>query len=317
MSTKKQHKKRALVIGCGGVAGAAWVIPTLAEVEKKLDWKASDAEILIGTSSGAMLVSLLAAGMTTERMLESQLKNTELKDCVWNHEKDTGGALPPIPKLGLTAPKLLVKGIQGKVSMLTALCGLAPKGNANIQPFVDMLDEVIPSDGWAKHPNTWLMAVDSETGERVALGAQDRNKFPMSKAACASYAIPGWCPPIHINGKTYLDGGIASPSSADFLLGTDVEEVILLAPMASSQPDRPNSLAEKFERSVRRTMTRIVDKEVKQLEAEGKSVIRLEPSAQDLQAIGFNMMDPERRLKVFNTALETAGVAVDRALTAA
>ena len=306
--------KRGLVIGCGGVAGAAWVIPTLNELEKQLNWQAADADIMIGTSSGAMLVSLLAAGVPTSRMMQSQEINQALDGCVWDHDKHTGGAMPPTPKPALTAPGLLIKGLQGKVSALTAACGLAPRGAANIQPFIDMLDEVIPAGKWAKHPAAWLMAVDHKSGERVALGSSDHQSIPMNKAACASYAIPGWCPPININGKTYLDGGIASPTSADFLLNTDVEEVYILAPMASSEMDRPNSMATKFERRVRAIMTRIVDKEVTQLKKAGKKVIRIEPGPKDLQAIGYNMMDPKRRKKVFHTAVATAPAAVAKAI---
>jgi NTE family protein len=84
--------------------------------------------------------------------------------------------------------------------------------------------------------------------------------------------------------------------------------------MASSQPDRPRSPLTQIERRVRRHMTRIVDRECTQLRTAGIRVIRLEPGAEDLEAFGFNMLDPGRRVRVFDTARRTAPGAVGRAL---
>ena len=55
--------RRALVLGCGGVAGAAWQIATLEALEKRLNWDAREADILIGTSAGAVLAALLGGGV--------------------------------------------------------------------------------------------------------------------------------------------------------------------------------------------------------------------------------------------------------------
>ena len=61
-------------------------------------------------------------------------------------------------------------------------------------------------------------------------------------------------------------------------------------------------------------MTAIVDREVAKLEQAGIAVVRLEPGPEDLEAIGFNMMDPKRRADVFATAMRTAPLAIDAAL---
>ncbi len=61
-------------------------------------------------------------------------------------------------------------------------------------------------------------------------------------------------------------------------------------------------------------MTGIVDKEVAALENAGKKVIRIEPVADDLNAFGYNMMDPARRKRVLKTALSTTPTTVNRAL---
>ncbi|MCH8543355.1 MAG: patatin-like phospholipase family protein [Alcanivorax sp.] len=298
-----QPERRALVLGCGGVAGAAWSIAALTNLERSLGWDAREAEVLIGTSAGAVLAALLGAGVSVAQMAASQ--RGEAPDCIWDHDTATGGALPPLPGLSLTARSLLGKGLRGEVSVLTALVGGLPRGRADMTPFTALIDSVVPAGAWAPHANTWIMAVDAGSGERLALGRDDAPVMPLSTAVCASYAVPGWCPPVSWQGRTLLDGGIVSPVSADMLLGTDVTEAIVLAPMASSLPDRPRHPAARIERRVRRYMTAIVDREVAALEAAGMRVIRLEPGAEDLQAIGYNMMDPRRRRQVFDTAMRT------------
>ncbi|HEX6241981.1 MAG TPA: patatin-like phospholipase family protein, partial [Polyangiales bacterium] len=89
--------KRALVLGCGGVAGAAWMVATLEELERALGWDARSADVLIGTSAGAVLAALLGAGVPVSRMVLSQ--RGELTDDCWDHRRDWGTGVPPTPEL--------------------------------------------------------------------------------------------------------------------------------------------------------------------------------------------------------------------------
>ena len=293
--------KRALVLGCGGVAGGAWSIAQLKAVEQQLNWDAREADIIVGTSVGAVLAALLGAGVSVEQLMACQAGQG---DCAWDHNSDTGGALPPWPKAKPIAPGLLAKGLRGEVSWLTAVSGLLPQGEFDMQPFRRLIDGVVPAGQWAAHPNVWIMAVDCQSGQRVAFGRCDAPPAALNDAVCASYGVPAWCPPMQINGHRYMDGGVASPTSADCLRNSDVDEVIVLSPMASQQMDRPRSPLARVERMFRRYMTRIVDREVAQLQACGKRVLRFDPDPSVPQAIGYNMMDPKRRLGVFQTSLQ-------------
>lgn len=297
-------EKRALVLGCGGVAGGAWSIAMLEEVEKHLDWPMQSADIFIGTSVGAVLATLLAQGVSVNALVRCQAGQGLQR--LWNHDKDTGGALPPLPTLRLQHLNLLRLGLKGEVNALTAAMGLLPTGRADMSGFTRLIDSVVPAGNWSDHPCTWLMAVDVATGKRVALG-RDIINMPMNKAVCASYAVPGWCPPVRWQGKTYLDGGIASPISADFLLGQGVAEAVVIAPMASSRLDSPRHPFSKIERSVRRYMASIVEREVAALRAEGVKVLLLEPGPTDLATFGFNLMNPRSRKQVLRTAFSTRG----------
>lgn len=305
--------KRGLVIGCGGVAGGAWSIATLDAVQRRLAWDPRDARIIVGTSSGAVLAALLGAGIGVDRLMACQHDNPEA-GCRWNHDTDAGGALPPLPGFRPTAAPVIRQALRGRVSALTAACALAPRGRFDMAGFRRLIDEAVPAGGWAPHPATWLMTVDTRTGGRVAFGHPDAPPAALNDAVCASYGVPGWCPPVTIDGRDYFDGGVASPASADWLADTDLDEIVVLAPMTSTTPDSPRSPLAGIERRIRRLMTRTLDAEIELLRKQGKRVIRLEPGPEDLRAIGYNMMDPARRRQVFATALDTAPNTLETAL---
>uniref|UniRef100_UPI002E2D37CF patatin-like phospholipase family protein n=1 Tax=Amycolatopsis pittospori TaxID=2749434 RepID=UPI002E2D37CF len=127
----------------------------------------------------------------------------------------------------------------------------------------------------------------------------------LGEAIAASWAIPGWFPPSLVDGRPLVDGGTVSPTSADLLLGHDVGEVVLIAPM-SSEGGAPARGPVRLERLLRTAMTRRVDDETRRLRASGVRVVRIEPGPADLAAMGANFMDGRRREHVLATALRTA-----------
>jgi len=113
---------------------------------------------------------------------------------------------------------------------------------------------------------------------------------------------------MRIGGHPYIDGGAASNASADLLVDEPVDEVYVLAPMASIQLDRPRSPVARIERSIRRAITRGILADVAQLRASGKHVLLVSPGPEDLELIGANLMNPRRRTAVLEKAMETATV---------
>ena len=115
---------------------------------------------------------------------------------------------------------------------------------------------------------------------------------------------------VRIGARRYVDGGACSPTSLDLLAGLDLDEVVVLSPMTSLEYDRPASLAGRLERRFRRLVTRRVVGEVKKVARTGTRVTLLGPGAQDLAAIGANLMDPRRRARVLETSLRTSAAAL-------
>ena len=164
-----------------------------------------------------------------------------------------------------------------------------------------------------RHPATWLVAADTTTGEKVAFGSPGSPPATLAEAIAASWAIPGWFPPVRIGDREYVDGGTVSTASADLVIPLDLDEVVVLAPMASADPAPANG-ASRVERLLRRRMTKGLDCEISQLRAAGTRVVRLEPTQQDLDTMGANFMDLRRRDSVLETAVRTSPARVRDAL---
>jgi NTE family protein len=133
---------------------------------------------------------------------------------------------------------------------------------------------------------------------------------PLPDAVVASCSVPGWYQPATIGGRRYVDGGVRSPTSLGALSGTDVHDIYVLAPMASTEPDHPLAPHLRLERRLRQLLTRILLRQAKKLAAQGKQVTILTPGPRDLAAMGANLMDPRRRQAVLETSFRTSAAAL-------
>ena len=72
-----------------------------------------------------------------------------------------------------------------------------------------------------------ITAVDAESGEFATF---DRTSgVPLVQAVAASCAVPGVYPPVSIDGRRYVDGGMRSAANADLAAGYD--RLVVLAPI--------------------------------------------------------------------------------------
>lgn len=290
-------QRRALAIGCGGTLGFAWTAVALRTLEEALDWDARAADVLIGTSAGSEIVAALGSGRTPQDLLDA-LDGVPGSDPVLAaHVAVHPGSVPPIPAPALPALGLVRPGILRR-SAYSALAGLLPRGRGDTGWLREYGDALAAPGGWVDHPATWLVAADAATGERVAFGSDDAPAAGLGAAVAASWAIPGWFPPVEIAGRRYVDGGAVSSVSADLLLdpaiGPAVDEVVVVAPM-TTEGGVPARGLDRVERLLRSQMTAVLDREIARLREAGVRVIRVEPGAEELAAMGPNFMDLGRR----------------------
>jgi NTE family protein len=157
---------------------------------------------------------------------------------------------------------------------------------------------------------TWIVAVDYGSGRRAVFGRPGAPPARLPDAVVASCSIPGWYQPAVIDGRRYVDGGVRSPTSLGMVARAGLDEVFVLAPMASVVADRPRMPHEVLERQLRALMTMTLLREVRALRAAGVAVTVLTPGPEDLAVMGVNLMDPRRRRQVFETSLITSAAAL-------
>ena len=158
--------------------------------------------------------------------------------------------------------------------------------------------------------------MDYDTGQRVLFGRDGAPAASLPDAVVASCSIPGWYEPTVIGGRRYVDGGVRSMTSLDALAGTDMQDVYVLAPLASTETDHPLQPHLRMERRLRQVLTHAVIRQARTLAARGKRVTVLTPGPRDLAAMGINLMDPRRRQAVLELSFRTSAealAALDRA----
>jgi NTE family protein len=294
--------RRGLAIGCGGTLGFAWTAVALQEIERALEWDVRSADVLIGTSAGSELVATIGSGRSPQDILDA-LDGADGADPVLaSHVSRHPGRVPPLPGLGFPGRGLVRAGVRRR-STYTALAGLLPRGTGDATWLREFGDALCDEDGWVPHPNTWIVASDATTGDRQAFGKMGSPTAQLGAAIAASWAIPGWFPPVDIGGRRYFDGGSVSSVSADLLLDSDLDEVVVVAPM-TTHGGVPGRGLSRVERLLRQQMTRGLDREVTLLRAAGIRVIRVEPGAHELAAMGANFMDLGRRAATLTASRE-------------
>jgi NTE family protein len=306
--------RRGLVLGGGGVLGAAWMIGALSALADAYDWDPREADVLLGTSAGSVLCALLGNDLSVETLLNHQRGVLAPGDprIDYDHDTASGGALPPLPRPGIGSASLVGRAVRhpSRMPILAALAGLAPRGRGSLTPVGDLVRTVTDGTEWAPHPATWIVAMDYDTGRRVAFGRPTSPTASMPDAVMASCSIPGWYTPITIGSRRYVDGGACSPTSLDLLAGLGLDEVVVLAPMISFDYDEPTTVIGRMERRFRRAMTKRVLHEAGKVRRQGTAVTLLGPGREDLEAIGVNLMDHRRRTRVLDTSLRTTASAL-------
>lgn len=303
--------RRGLVIGGGGVLGAAWAVGALSALEQTVGIDARDFDELVGTSAGSVLVTLLAAGVSVDdirtHQLEGGVDQGPLTGFAWDYDEATGGDRPPAPRAGVGSPVLLRKGIRElrQLPPTAVLAAFLPEGRGSLVSVGAMIRHVVPQ-GWVDRPGLTVVAFDYDAGVRVPFGREGAPVAEVAEAVMASCAIPGWYTPVRIGERRFIDGGTWSSTNLDLLIGRELDEVYVLAPQISFDTDAPAQLVSRLERQWRTRVTARALKEMTVVHADGAEVTMIGPGREDLEAIGGNLMDVSRRPAVIETSLRTS-----------
>jgi len=302
--------RRGLVLGGGGVLGAAWMVGALSVLEEELGIDLREFDEFVGTSAGSVVSALLGAGVSVADLRRHQtgeaVTDGPLAGFSWDYDSATGGDLPQRPRARLGSGAMLVHNARHlrRLPPTAVLSALLPEGRGRLDSVGALVRHVLP-DGWAPRGGVRIVAMDYQTGQRVPFGASGMPEVDIADAVMASCAIPGWYQPVRINGRRYIDGGAWSTTSVDLMIGLDLDEVYVVAPMVSFAMDDPTQWTTRLERRWRSRVTRRCLHEVAMLHRGGTGVTVIGPGPRDLEAFGGNLMDVGRRDLVLRTALET------------
>lgn len=313
MRAQARRPRRALVFGGGGVLGGTWAVGALAAWQDATGLDPQDVDIIVGTSAGSVLASLVACGVSTDELIthyrDEQVTTGPLAGYEWDPDRATGGHRPTLPKLrGPGSPALIRSSLRqlGQLPATAVLSAFLPEGGRTLDRVGHLIDAVTPLGEWSAHPNLWVIAMDYSDGHRVVFGRPGAPVAPLASAVMASCAIPGWFAPVDIDGRAYVDGGAVSATSVDVLAHAGMDEVYVIAPMVSFEMDSPSGIQARLERRWRAQVTKVCRDEMALVRASGANVTAIGPGPEDLEAIGANLMDAKRRCLVLDTSLRTS-----------
>ena len=214
-------------------------------------------------------------------------------------------ALPPI---GPGSWRLALRTLANprRFTPATVVSGWMPRGIFSTESLKDTIRRVVPS-GWSPHPNLWVVACDYETGRRVPFGRAGAPEADLADAVAASCAIPGIYHPaddrrpplrrrrhlLDLESSTCSATRTSTSSSASTrpppctrsgrsTRATRLNLALPNAPPAGASAARPRSSAPR-----------------------GTEVVLIQPTGEDLEAMGPNLMSPRRRNQVIEVARRT------------
>jgi len=267
---------RALVLGGGGPLGLAWQSGLIAGFARAgVDLGAAD--VLLGTSSGAVVGARLALGAPAATLVEA------LAAPAPSAARSAGG--PDLSRLGDLVAEAQ-SGTRNPAEVRREMGALALA--AQTGPDADFVAQVAALLGG---PQVWpardfaCTAVEVETGGFQLL---DRDAgVDLAAAVAASCSVPGLFPPVSLGARRYMDGGLRSFTNADLAASCDLVVVLAVLP-----PGAPAFLAQRL------------DEEVECLKAGGGTVVSVTPDEAASAAFGPDLFDLGR-----SRAVAAAGLA--------
>jgi len=253
--------RRALVLGGGGVTGVAWETGLIAGLAG-LGINLAAADVIIGTSAGALVGADITSGQELEALYQAQLAPPEpepparvgwdfIGRLLWdmNTSRSPAQARARIGRWALAAPTM-------------------PEADRQ-----KVFQARLHSSAWPSQALK-VTAVDARTGKLAVFTSA--GSADLVDAVGASCAVPGVWPPVTIGERRFMDGGMRTTANADLAAG--YERVVIVAPVAVGIGHMVSP-----------------GRQAAALSAAGARVALVRPDREALRAIGRNMLDVSRR----------------------
>jgi NTE family protein len=252
---------RALVLGGGGITGVAWETGLLAGLAAD-GLQLIDADLVVGTSAGAVVAAQVTSTTPLPELYARQLAG-------YAGDSATRLSRRTVATMGWAAVRSREpRTARARIGRLALDAPTVPEAQRRA-----VIEARLPAHDWPAI-NLRITAVDAGSG---AFAVFDRDAgVSLVDAVTASCAVPGVWPPVTIEGRRWIDGGMRSSANADLAEG--YQRVVVLAPVSGGFGP----------------IARLAD-QVALLRAGGAHVTVVTPDRPSRRAIGRNMLDPARR----------------------
>ena len=178
MDSSSDQVSTGLVLSAGGAAAEAWHAGVLRATQEATGWDARSADLVVGTSAGAITALCVRAGLSPSDLYarhrgdplsdEGQALLDRIVTPYSEGRRDRGGV-----EHGPQAPALAARALwpPWQARPLHAAVAMMPRGTRTTEVLEQRLSELHP-EPWPKQ-RMWLTAVRLSDGERVVFGRDD------------------------------------------------------------------------------------------------------------------------------------------------
>ncbi|HEU4529555.1 MAG TPA: patatin-like phospholipase family protein, partial [Steroidobacteraceae bacterium] len=243
----------------GGPLGAFYELGVLHALGEAIEGRdLTDFDVYVGVSSGALVASGLANGFDTTEMGAIFIEDESTR-----YPFRPGMLLRPAVGEYLRRARQVPGVVTGMVAeyareplqnlwpaSVGSLEKLVPTALFDNAPLESYLHKAFSTNGHTddfrklRH-HLYVVATNLNTGESVRFGEPGNDRVPVSRAVCASTALPGLYSAVEIDGQFFVDGALIRTMNASLALEEGCGLVICINPLvpfdASRAPTRRNA----------------------------------------------------------------------------
>lgn len=246
------------MLGAGGEAGVAWEIGLLAGLAAR-GVDLTGADLVVGTSAGAGVAAVVNSGIGLPGLYQAQLAPVD------GEPVDRLTRLTMARFFWAVVPARSPERARRRLGRMATRTRTGPPAKRRA-----VIETRLGTHDWPAGKLV-ITAVDADTGEFGTFDAS--SGVDLVDAVGASSAVPGIWPPVVINGRRWIDGGMRSPANADLAAGYD--RVVVVAPITRGL----------------RSITSVPE-QVTELGRSSQAVALVAPDAAAVAAFGRNLLDP-------------------------
>jgi NTE family protein len=295
LKTRPDSQRFSLVLGAGGMVGLAYHAGVLRALNERFGLVPNDADLIVGTSAGAVVAGYLRAGWSLSDLWDLAIGSHASLEALGGDADERRASMALKPNFS-SAVELSRRAIGSYYVAVRSFVPLPlPKIPDSLQKYFRAgLFTMKPAaqrfradlgTHWPDRPLA-ICSYDIAAGHRAVFSASSSRRATFDEAVLASCAIPGFYTPCRIDGRIFVDGGVHSATNLDLAAREAGDRVITIAPMSFEPGSRLDALASVSRRLPQRQLAG----ELAEAKRRKVSVLTIRPDANELRAHGSNLM---------------------------